>query len=44
VQIPAFLSRQTDLLLAAAKTGRVCQREKRAQFLSPQEMVHVTGK
>jgi 2-dehydro-3-deoxyphosphooctonate aldolase (KDO 8-P synthase) len=43
VQIPAFLSRQTDLLLAAAKTGRVVN-VKKGQFLSPQEMVHVTGK
>ena len=43
VQIPAFLSRQTDLLLAAAATGRVVN-VKKGQFLSPQEMVHVTGK
>lgn len=43
IQIPAFLSRQTDLLLAAAKTGRVVN-VKKGQFLSPQEMVHVTGK
>lgn len=43
LQIPAFLSRQTDLLLAAAKTGRVVN-VKKGQFLSPQEMVHVTGK
>jgi 2-dehydro-3-deoxyphosphooctonate aldolase (KDO 8-P synthase) len=43
LQIPAFLSRQTDLLLAAAATGRVVN-VKKGQFLSPQEMVHVTGK
>lgn len=43
VQIPAFLCRQTDLLLAAAATGRVVN-VKKGQFLSPQEMVHVTGK
>jgi 2-dehydro-3-deoxyphosphooctonate aldolase (KDO 8-P synthase) len=43
VQIPAFLCRQTDLLLAAAATGRVVN-VKKGQFLSPQEMTHVTGK
>lgn len=43
VQIPAFLCRQTDLLLAAARTGRVVN-VKKGQFLSPQEMVHVVGK
>ena len=43
VQIPAFLCRQTDLLLAAAATGRVVN-VKKGQFLSPQEMVYVTGK
>ena len=43
VQIPAFLCRQTDLLLAAAATSRVVN-VKKGQFLSPQEMVHVTGK
>ena len=43
VQIPAFLCRQTDLLQAAAETGRVVN-VKKGQFLSPQEMVHVTGK
>jgi len=37
VQIPAFLCRQTDLLVAAAKTGRVVN-VKKGQFLSPQEM------
>ena len=43
VQIPAFLSRQTDLLLAAAASGRVVN-VKKGQFLSPQEMEFVTGK
>jgi 2-dehydro-3-deoxyphosphooctonate aldolase (KDO 8-P synthase) len=43
LQIPAFLSRQTDLLLAAAATGRVVN-VKKGQFLSPQEMTYVTGK
>lgn len=43
VQIPAFLCRQTDLLLAAAATGRVVN-VKKGQFLSPQEMQFVTGK
>jgi 2-dehydro-3-deoxyphosphooctonate aldolase (KDO 8-P synthase) len=43
LQIPAFLSRQTDLLLAAAATGRAVN-VKKGQFLSPQEMVHVTAK
>ncbi|MCC6414438.1 MAG: 3-deoxy-8-phosphooctulonate synthase [Opitutaceae bacterium] len=43
IQIPAFLCRQTDLLIAAAETGRVVN-VKKGQFLSPHEMVHVTGK
>ena len=43
LQTPAFLCRQTDLLLAAAATGRTVN-VKKGQFLSPQEMVHVTGK
>ena len=43
LQIPAFLSRQTDLLLAAAASGRIVN-VKKGQFLSPQEMVFVTGK
>ncbi len=43
LQIPAFLCRQTDLLLAAAGTGRVVN-VKKGQFLSPQEMPFVTGK
>jgi 2-dehydro-3-deoxyphosphooctonate aldolase (KDO 8-P synthase) len=43
LQIPAFLSRQTDLLLAAAATGRTVN-VKKGQFLSPQDMTHVTAK
>lgn len=43
LQIPAFLCRQTDLLLACAATGRIVN-VKKGQFLSPPEMVHVTGK
>jgi 2-dehydro-3-deoxyphosphooctonate aldolase (KDO 8-P synthase) len=43
IQIPAFLCRQTDLLLAAAATGRTVN-VKKGQFLSPQEMQFVTGK
>jgi len=37
LQIPAFLCRQTDLLLAAAQTGR-CVNVKKAQFMAPQDM------
>jgi 2-dehydro-3-deoxyphosphooctonate aldolase (KDO 8-P synthase) len=37
LQIPAFLCRQTDLLVAAARTGKVVN-IKKGQFLSPQEM------
>jgi 2-dehydro-3-deoxyphosphooctonate aldolase (KDO 8-P synthase) len=43
LQIPAFLSRQTDLLTAAAKTGRVVN-VKKAQFLSPWDMTNVVEK
>jgi 2-dehydro-3-deoxyphosphooctonate aldolase (KDO 8-P synthase) len=43
LQIPAFLSRQTDLLVAAAKTGRVVN-VKKAQFLSPWDMNNVVEK
>ena len=39
LQIPAFLSRQTDLLLAAGRTGAVVN-VKKGQFVSPQEMAH----
>jgi 2-dehydro-3-deoxyphosphooctonate aldolase (KDO 8-P synthase) len=43
LQIPAFLSRQTDLLLAAAQTGRIIN-VKKAQFLSPWDMSNVVEK
>lgn len=43
LQIPAFLCRQTDLLLAAAASGRVVN-VKKGQFLSPQEMKNVVEK
>jgi 2-dehydro-3-deoxyphosphooctonate aldolase (KDO 8-P synthase) len=43
LQIPAFLSRQTDLLVAAAQTGRVVN-VKKGQFLSPPEMGNVVAK
>ncbi|AWN43355.1 3-deoxy-8-phosphooctulonate synthase [Methylobacterium durans] len=43
LQIPAFLCRQTDLLLAAAATGRVVN-VKKGQFLAPWDMAHVAAK
>lgn len=43
LQIPAFLCRQTDLLLAAAATGRVVN-VKKGQFLGPWDMKHVVRK
>jgi 2-dehydro-3-deoxyphosphooctonate aldolase (KDO 8-P synthase) len=43
LQIPAFLARQTDLLSAAAKTGRIINLKK-AQFLSPWDMGNVAEK
>jgi 2-dehydro-3-deoxyphosphooctonate aldolase (KDO 8-P synthase) len=43
LQIPAFLCRQTDLLVAAARTGRAVN-VKKAQFLAPWDMRHVVGK
>lgn len=43
LQIPAFLCRQTDLLVAAAKTGRAIN-VKKGQFLSPYEMAFVSRK
>jgi 2-dehydro-3-deoxyphosphooctonate aldolase (KDO 8-P synthase) len=43
LQIPAFLARQTDLLLAAGKTGRIVN-VKKAQFLSPWEMANAVEK
>lgn len=43
LQIPAFLCRQTDLLVAAAKTGKTVN-VKKAQFLAPWDMKNVVGK
>lgn len=43
IQLPAFLSRQTDLVVAMAKTGAVIN-VKKAQFLAPQEMKHIIAK
>ena len=43
IQIPAFLCRQTDLLIAAAKTGKIIN-VKKGQFLAPWDMVNVTKK
>ncbi|MDD5496078.1 MAG: 3-deoxy-8-phosphooctulonate synthase [Candidatus Omnitrophica bacterium] len=43
IQIPAFLSRQTDLILAAARTGRAVN-VKKGQFLAPWDMRHVIKK
>jgi 2-dehydro-3-deoxyphosphooctonate aldolase (KDO 8-P synthase) len=43
LQIPAFLCRQTDLLVAAARTGRVVN-VKKGQFLAPWDMTHVVAK
>jgi 2-dehydro-3-deoxyphosphooctonate aldolase (KDO 8-P synthase) len=43
LQIPAFLARQTDLLVAAARTGRAVN-VKKGQFMAPTDMRHVVGK
>jgi len=43
LQIPAFLSRQTDLIVAAARTGKVVN-VKKGQFLAPKDMTHVISK
>jgi 2-dehydro-3-deoxyphosphooctonate aldolase (KDO 8-P synthase) len=43
LQIPAFLARQTDLLVAAAKTGRAVN-VKKGQFMAPWDMKHVVSK
>ncbi|PPC76054.1 3-deoxy-8-phosphooctulonate synthase [Pokkaliibacter plantistimulans] len=43
LQLPAFLSRQTDLVTAIAETGRVIN-IKKAQFLAPHEMAHILRK
>ena len=43
LQIPAFLCRQTDLLVAAARTGRIVN-IKKGQFLAPEDMRHAVAK
>jgi len=43
LQLPAFLARQTDLVLALARTGRAIN-IKKPQFLAPQEMLHIINK
>ncbi|MDC6355420.1 MULTISPECIES: 3-deoxy-8-phosphooctulonate synthase [unclassified Robiginitalea] len=43
LQIPAFLVRQTDLVVAAAETGKVVNLKK-GQFMSPESMKHAAGK
>ena len=43
LQIPAFLSRQTDLITAAARTGRVVN-IKKGQFMAPRDMKHAVAK
>lgn len=43
LQIPAFLARQTDLLVAAAKVGKPVN-VKKGQFMAPWDMAHVVGK
>ncbi len=43
IQIPAFLARQTDLLVAAAKTGKAVN-VKKGQFMAPWDMSHVVSK
>ena len=43
LQLPAFLARQTDLVVALARTGAVIN-IKKPQFLAPQEMIHVIAK
>ncbi len=43
IQLPAFLCRQTDLILAAARTGK-CVNIKKGQFMSPEEMGNVVEK
>jgi len=43
LQIPAFLCRQSDLIAAAADTGR-CVNVKKGQFLAPTDMKHITAK
>ena len=42
-ETPAFLCRQTDLLLAAGKSGKIIN-VKKGQFLAPEDMKHIVGK
>ena len=43
LQVPAFLARQTDLVLAVARTGKVVN-VKKPQFVAPEDMAHVVAK
>lgn len=43
IQVPAFLCRQTDIVQAAAATGRAVN-VKKGQFLAPQDVIHIIGK
>ncbi|MFX6218318.1 3-deoxy-8-phosphooctulonate synthase, partial [Acinetobacter baumannii] len=43
LQLPAFLARQTDLVVAIARTGAVIN-VKKPQFLAPEEMRHILAK
>jgi 2-dehydro-3-deoxyphosphooctonate aldolase (KDO 8-P synthase) len=43
LQVPAFLSRQTDLIVAAARTGRAVN-IKKAQFMAPEDVLHAVAK
>lgn len=43
IQLPAFLARQTDLVVAIAKTGKVVN-IKKPQFLSPSQIIHIVNK
>lgn len=43
IQIPAFLCRQTDLVVSAAKTGKAVN-IKKGQFLAPDDMIHIANK
>ena len=43
LQLPAFLARQTDLVVALARTGAVIN-IKKPQFLAPQEIIHIIAK
>ncbi len=43
LQLPAFLARQTDLVIALAQTGRVIN-IKKPQFMSPEQIIHIVNK